>query len=214
MEPCTCPDKAKSAYCNYQDVIWGLIFDQGNSTSPGRLQDIALAAQNFLVNDKENGDISFGAYFEEMLGYTANVDYGRKTADQPIQFDWSKDPSTGNFRSYKQLLKSSWDKICPWKTCSAFVFESYADDTTYPFIGLNKYHVQLADLSNEAPFQDSSYLTNPTAFHKQQMCTDTLSQPTAIEMLASVPPITLTQKYYQCRPTLRNVSVFRWMGLI
>jgi hypothetical protein len=200
MDACQCPDQKYNAYCNYQDVLWGLIFDPGNSTNTGKLKDIALAAQGLIVANPDTGDIDFAQYFEQVLGFSANVDYAKATASQTIPGAWASG------KSYEGLLKDAWDVVCPWGTCVAFVFESYADETTYPYQGLNKYHVQLSDFSGET-FADPNYGINGTKLHKLQMCTDTLSMADALAGLGSKPPITLTQKYYQCRPKVSQVSI-------
>ena len=214
MNACQCPYQKKNAYCNYQDDLWGLVFDAGNSTHPGRLQDIALAGQAFLVADPENGDIAFSKYWEKVMGFTANVDYAHTTADLPITADYvsvvdgtihTGGGAWANGKSYKSMLRDAWDTVCPWGTCSAFVFESYADETTFPYLALNKYHVQLAQFSGET-FVDPNYTINPTKRHKLQMCTDTLSMSDAMAKLGQKAPITLTQRYFQCRPNLTTVS--------
>lgn len=201
MDACQCPDQKYNAYCNYQDVLWGLIFDPGNSTNTGRLKDIALAAQAKIVSDPDTGDIAFARYFEQVLGFSANVDYARATASQVIPGAWA------NGKSYEGLLQDAWDNLCPWGTCAAFVFESYSDETTYPYLGLNKYHVQLSDFSGQT-FADPNYAINGSRLHKLQMCTDTLSMGDALAGLGSKPPITLIQTYYQCRPKIAQVSFF------
>jgi hypothetical protein len=155
MEQCTCPDFQYNTYCNYQDVIWGAIFDYGNSTSPGHLDKIAFAAQALYINNKDgNGDVLATNYFSDILTFTANVDYARDTADTPIvSFTTSAEVAIDNSwsggKSYNQLLNAAWTTVCPWGTCAAFVFESYSDDVTYSYVGLNKYHVQLAEFSNQ-----------------------------------------------------------------
>ena len=225
MDPCQCPDQKYSAYCNYQDVIWGMVFDSGNSTYTGRLHEIAFKAQSFMLGktfggDPVNGDILAQRYFEEMLGYSANVDYARDTSNQKIgalskdQFNAAtgakQTKGVGNAwaggKSYNQLLKASWAKICPWGTCAAFVFETYADMTNFGYQGLNKFHVQMAEFSN-ITFVDANYTSSPNALHKLQMCTDTITMAAAMAKLSLVPPIPLVQSYYECTPTTQSAFI-------
>ena len=84
MDSCSCPDQKYSGFCNEQDVLWGLIFDRGNSTNAGQLEKIAFMVQSIVVADPESGDIKAMERFEDMLGFTANVDYARNTAHKPI----------------------------------------------------------------------------------------------------------------------------------
>lgn len=158
-----------------------------------------------------SGDIDAVLYFNEMLGYSANSDYARQQADVPLK---SFTDDNGRFynnswaggKSYNQLLRKAWDNICPWGTCASFVFESYSDDTTYTYLGLNKYHVQLADFSNQS-FYDPNYNITKGQKHKLTMCADTISQTKAMSILGRYPPVQLIQTYFECRPLLQTAVV-------
>ena len=169
------------------------------------------------------------SYFADMLGYSANVEYdvvhsnfsidsfyapANNTLGLPegtfIDNSWAGSTKTANTantfsggKSYVELLAEAWKKICPWGTCGAFVIETFVDETTYTYMGMNKYHVIMSDFSGKK-FQDSNYTSNPTMFHKQMMCVDTISQAAAMAKLAAQPPITLVQDYFECSQTLTS----------
>jgi len=122
MDSCQCPDQKYKGFCNYQDVLWGLIFDRGNQTNVGRLDEIAFRVQGEIINNPSTGDITAAALFEPMLGYSANVDYARDTATRKIPATFTAiNPANGtpktydgtwaNGKSYIDLLDEGWKKV-------------------------------------------------------------------------------------------------------
>ena len=112
-----------------------MVFDLGNVTNTaGNLKAIALKFQDYVISNATHGDINALEYLADVISLSANVDYARDSASAALMNFTYTDRSNkvqkvnnawAGGKSYSKLLSDAWDSVCPWRTCSAFVFETF-----------------------------------------------------------------------------------------
>jgi len=187
MKQCTCPHNANDPNCNSQDFFYSIIYADFNNSAgtDGYWKDIlavGLRFQKFLVDDPKNGDIAMMEFFSPVAVYAAMEGYGFSAdMNYTSYFDnYSQlfyNYSWNDGLSLDGLLQQAWDKICPERTCGAFVFEAGKQYNSL-FLQLNSEMVQLGRFGSTTYFDS---LTNRTL--PRMMCMDTLSQTASFEKL-------------------------------
>jgi hypothetical protein len=154
---CTCPDDMHVAFCNERDFVIAMFYDTdraiANITKPF---EFALSLQQFLIDDSSNGDLYMQRYVANFLSSSLYLSYTPGNANYEPQSGWNLSAGMPGYydysflqnMTYSELHMSEWQKICPWGTCGAFVFESYKVNLLDQFLPLNKYNYQVRSMRN------------------------------------------------------------------
>ena len=142
-------------------------------------------------------------YTSPLLFNTFYSSNGYATADFPLSsfeggfgFEGYQNNSWAHNQTFNEMLRDSWDSICP--SCAALVFQFYSGQPRGWF--MNTAGVSMKDLA----ISGSSVDDNRNDDFSKTMCRNVLSQTQALDKLAATPPVPLTTGYLLCTRTPWN----------
>ena len=141
---CSCPRDADNAGCQDRNFLVNLFYDtdRDDMTKPLRF---ALQLQKFLLTDPVNGDANMQKFVFPMA---AAAFWGSPPGGQiKMRSPW---PGNASY-SAGAFLKKAWRDICPWGSCAAFQFASFAQDVDLTFDPLNRYNYQVRSADHPLP---------------------------------------------------------------
>ena len=216
---CQCPADAEVPECSHPNWFIGFVY--GNIQTPLDQMDddyampppsaatmpvdapilaLALRMQRFLLENPENGDIEMSKYTSPLLFNTFYAFNSYSTADVPLNsfeggvgFEGYQNNSWARNQTFDEMLRYSWDEICPM--CAALVFQFYSGQPRGWF--MNTAGVTMKDLAIAGSRIDD----NRDDDFSKTMCRNVLSQTDALDKLAAKPPVPLTTGYLLCTRT-------------
>jgi len=203
---CTCPEDARTPYCQTNDFFVGFVFDNMHRNNTPR---IGLEMQKYMIDHPTDGDVLISKHWQDVIAYTADITYDLNLADVPIKAYTNADTGVtynntwAKRKSFNQLLNGAFKTACPWSECGMFLYEtSGIEGATSVALAINKFYVRLSQFTTgeHVSFQPGPGL--PAVNFTLQSCVDTISQQDALLKLSATPPVSLVQNYYQCTPTL------------
>jgi hypothetical protein len=192
---CQCPQDRDIPACNERNFVVGLFYDtdRGDMTKPLRF---AVAMQQRLIDDPVNGDLAIqqAAYPVLALSYDMCPIGGPASANVNGSYDATV-PWMPAGRTSTHNLDVAWASLCPWRSCSVFLFTANQDAAGQSFLALNKYGYQ----ARFAPWLNQTYLSPATgSTRKAEMCLNTVYHEEMMDALIHKAPVPLVEAYYEC----------------
>ena len=125
-----------SAACNERNFVVGLFYDtdRGDMTKPLRF---AVAMQQLLIDDPVNGDLAMqrAAYPVLALSYDMCPIGGPVNSNLNGSYDATV-PWMAGGKTSTHNLDVAWASLCPWRSCSVFLFTANQDAAGQSFLAL------------------------------------------------------------------------------
>ena len=156
----------------------------------------AVAMQQLLIDDPVNGDLAIqkAAYSVLALSWDMCPMGGFASANINGTYDasvpWMPANRTGTYN-----LEVAWASLCPWRSCSVFIFSANQDAAGQSFLALNRYGYQ----ARMAPWLNQTFVVPATGRkRKREMCLNTVFNDAMMDALIHKAPVPLVEAYYEC----------------
>jgi hypothetical protein len=184
-----------SAACNERNFVVGLFYDtdRGDLTKPLRF---AVAMQQLLIDDPVNGDLAIqqAAYPVMALSYDmcpiGGPAYANINGSNDASVPWMPANRTSTYN-----LEVAWASLCPWRSCSVFLFSANQNAAGQSFLALNKFGYQ----ARMAPWLNQTFVVPATGRkRKREMCLNTVFNDAMMDAFIHRAPVPLVEAYYEC----------------